>query len=570
MVRLSCLIVSIFLLAPGARAQALVSTTQGTPPDAGTEIVGLVDLEGDGIAERVLVHRISGSQPVRDQSYALFSDGADGTSRLIQRLDPVLPAGLRLTRQFCGVGRITADLVPDLVFSGVVTASNNQRAWVLAVYPGRTNGTVGPGWIQAWVPIGTGALSAPPGAVADFDGDGFDDVVPPLEDQLGRFLVLRNQGGVIVPPTGTVRLVGAVSTLSDPTTSRTLVLDANGDGIPDVAMLDTDELLGMIQRQRLRVAAGDGFGGLRPPIVLVNRINGQPLRIDALHAGDVDGDGRDDLVAMVDPSGSSVTGNGYRIDVARGQDTSTGATPTTTLQPLSTAGSLPDARLVAVADLDGDGVDDIVLDRFGPRAGMRSLQLARLTPGGAWTEPVLMGPSWVGADETRKLAVVADADGDSDLDLVLTTSRATGTTTWGSLSFPTMTPEIRLLRNESVFGRPCATGREPWLATGPAWVGSGSVTFGLSEADAGAMVGLGIALQRHGATGCGLLLANDPLWPVTVIPGTADATGFAGWSFPVSAPPTFPGLQVFARGLAWSTSGRGVSLTAGRTLLLHR
>lgn len=235
----------------------------------------------------------------------------------------------------------------------------------------RGNGTWGDQTLQRV----TGATSTnSPGIVRvlDADGDGDEDVV--LHAGL-----LRNTGGAFVVEDALGRLMIGVE--------RAVPIDADRDGDVDLALSDGTLLL------------NDGTGTFAA---------GGQAPIGAIAAGDLDGDGAEDLV-LVD-SGSLAT---PRIGWA-----SAGSPFFGTVRSL--AGDLPAADLAAgswrasVVDVDGDGDLDITSSVNGPH---------RLTPMLVWINDGVGGfqPAFdlflptVSESASRTWC---DVDGDGLLDLV--------------------------------------------------------------------------------------------------------------------------------------------------------
>ncbi len=124
--------------------------------------------------------------------------------------------------------------------------------------------------------------------------------------------------------------------------------DANGDGIPDVIVADSDS-------GTLALLMGDGRGALSAP--LITEMAG---RAGVLAVGDLDRDGNLDLVAYVAANEPPATDVG-RIRVLLGNGDGSFRTGQVT-DPLGTdRGPYPIApRPMALADLGGDGVLDLV------------------------------------------------------------------------------------------------------------------------------------------------------------------------------------------------------------------
>ena len=181
---------------------------------------------------------------------------------------------------------------------------------------------------------------------ADLDGDGLNDLVVVNNDRSKINLLYNQTGKTNAPAETTLAIKRELNELppdarfridsiaSEKRIAALLVEDLNGDGRPDIAYYGEPKELVVQYNQ-----GGNGWSALkRWPIT-----DGQ-LTANALAAGDLNGDGRADLVLLGD--------NG--IHVFTQKEDHTLAEP----QKIPVSGAV---RAVQVLDVDGDGRDDLML-----------------------------------------------------------------------------------------------------------------------------------------------------------------------------------------------------------------
>jgi hypothetical protein len=224
--------------------------------------------------------------------------------------------------------------------------------------------------------------------IGDVNADGRADVVVGISNGAGISIgvLLQNASGTLDP----------MITYPTVNSYKVTIGDFNGDGLLDIAGINFGAL-----GDGLDVFLQTAAGTLAPPVTYHVPHGGY----DALVAGDVNGDGRTDLVVM--------SGELYAIPnlsvVLQNADGTMAASV-----PYSLGGSNILANAVAVGDANGDGRSDVVVAYGGNRPNSfigRFLQNAQGT-----LDPAISYPSYDIPDSI----VLADVDSDGRKDAIVT------------------------------------------------------------------------------------------------------------------------------------------------------
>ncbi len=172
--------------------------------------------------------------------------------------------------------------------------------------------------------------------------------------------------------------------------------DLNGDGHPDIVETSSEYKMA----DELRILINDGHGGFLPAKTVLTAAFPDDLTI-----GDVDGDGKADVVVdgITDLTNSPNSG---QIQTFRG-DGAGGLTALSTIaNPFSALG-------FKIADVNGDGIADLISLRGGPIVALG-------TGGGAFATPTNHGPSPTAANQVGYVGepALADFNGDGHLDVL--------------------------------------------------------------------------------------------------------------------------------------------------------
>ncbi len=223
-------------------------------------------------------------------------------------------------------------------------------------------------------------------AVADFNGDKLPDIAVATGAPIPRLLLGQADGTFVLAPDPNT------STGSGP--GSLAVGDFNGDGHFDL------ELGPNISNGIPTLVFGDGQGHFSSPVTV-------PTASDAI--ADFNGDGHSDMAVV---TGNFVLGGcipGCPLIVSLGQTNNTFLTRNTTLTGIG--GSI----VTAIGDLNGDGIQDVVVNGSG------LLQVWLGNGDGTFTKGITLDISSFtgGAAIDPSAATIVDIDGDGRKDLVL-------------------------------------------------------------------------------------------------------------------------------------------------------
>lgn len=283
--------------------------------------------------------------------------------------------------RFVLVADLNGDGIPDLVV--------NENPVV--IYLGNADGT----YSEAAIP----SISGPPAGpmvIADFNGDGIPDLAVAMYGLATVSILLGKGDGTFAAPV----VANLPSTATE--VSQLVAADFNGDGIPDLAVVDNYDSI-------ISILLGNGDGtfttGSAPSI---------SVRPAGIATGDFNGDGKADLAVADSYSDSTV------ILLGNGDGTfTTGETVHS-----GTVGSETGGLQITAADFNGDGKLDLAVAAGGTAGTSESVTI--LTGNGDGT----FNSSFSGQTPTSTLVTwiqVADFNQDGAADVVLADSNGNAT-----------------------------------------------------------------------------------------------------------------------------------------------
>ena len=263
------------------------------------------------------------------------------------------------------------------------------------------------------VSYNSGGYTAVSVVIADVNGDGYPDLV--VANWCASYYSCGNGGNggevSVLLGNGDGTFQAPVSYSSGGLYAFSVAIgDVNGDGKPDLVVVNAcpsgSDCSGSPSTGVVSVLLGNGDGTFQSAVTYSS--GGYWARSVAI--ADVNGDGHPDLVVANDCASYGSCGNGGVVTVLLGNGDGTFQ------PPLGFSSGATDATWVAVGDVNGDGEPDLVVaNEYSLPTYFGAVGVLLGNGDGTFQAPVTYSSGWYNAD----LVVIADVNGDGHQDVVV-------------------------------------------------------------------------------------------------------------------------------------------------------
>jgi len=346
----------------GAASEPLRPTTWSTP-EVGFSVAGAGDLNGDGYADVVVGSptSLSGMGGSEYGAVHVYRGSADGLAP-----SPLALLGAQTGQDFgaavAGAGDVDGDGLADLLVGSPSFDGNNNNEGLAELFSGDV--TLGnPQQVTLFDGLNDQArLGKVVSRVGDLDGDGFDDIAlgapnqPGAQSQQGAVYVVKGRADVaeLVIEDGDV--LAPANQLNAFFGVAIAGGDLDGDGKNELVIGASGMSGSVVGEGVVYVYYGNGTTN---SVVLEGDEKLGGLFGDELAVVDLDRDGYAEV--LVGAPASDFAGSPGRVYVFAGSAAGVVTTPAYVLEPLTTNGSGFGSAISAEGDLNGDGFVDVVI-----------------------------------------------------------------------------------------------------------------------------------------------------------------------------------------------------------------
>ncbi len=359
------------------------------------------DVDGDGVEELLLAAEEWTDVPT--DRLLVLGGPWDGASGLPEPLGEVTGRYGESTHLLASGGDSDGDGLPELVLQARVWGDPDASVPdELLVFPASIEGAHDVGAAPVILTTGPDELSDHALLDADYDGDGFDDLVVTSYDRRTRPAYARVFPG---PLASALELADAAATLDnvgdeslDASTLLRLVTpgDVDGDGLDDLALSNCPGRSGYCT---VYVVPAPAAGTAHIPDIALGLVAGEeppghPGYYGLAAVGDLDTDGRADLAFSSSFSTTEVGGEGA-VELWYGPLVGSHTTTTSTVTLPSSGwathcgrGSTYSSSVAGIGDFTGDGASDLAVACLG-YTGYTDAGEKAFVQGGVWIVPGL-------------------------------------------------------------------------------------------------------------------------------------------------------------------------------------
>ena len=351
----------VFTGSPSGPGTVAAWTAEGGQNDSyfGNSCAGAGDVDGDGLGDAAIGAQLFDGSLIDEGAAYVYVGLAEGLSAVANFTNTGSQGGMEFGAAVASAGDMDGDGDLETVVGAPSFTNTFFGEGVVFVYEGKPDGPPPTPVLTAYGGSGGADFGRAVAGGGDVDGDGYDDLVvgaPGYTDgqsDEGRVsLFLGSSGGPSVSapwtwqPDSAGAEVGAAVALAG---------DVDGDGFADLAVGAPGQ--DGVGNAHVFFGSASGLGSAPDWTSSGSSISGVEFGAAVAWAGDVDGDGTDDLLV-----GSPSYGNVLEEQGAAYLYPGSSAGPTTaSMSVIGSVGSSGLGSALAGGDVDGDGYSDLIV-----------------------------------------------------------------------------------------------------------------------------------------------------------------------------------------------------------------